>query len=116
MGKVLRGFCRFALQTAVLVSLLLFAVPAMAHETDELLDQPGFRPDSAHAAAFVAALDSATIAVHPAIVRRSERTAHSFETRSEAIALLEAAGVSASRGNVRADLGRLFGSSQWGLF
>ncbi|WP_405232542.1 carbohydrate binding domain-containing protein [Lentisalinibacter salinarum] len=90
--------------------------PLSAHEPEQLLDVPGFRPDSPQAAAFVEALDTATIAVYPTLVRRADRTAVSYRSQAEAIEQLEAAGISAIRRNKRIDLGRILHASQWEIF
>jgi hypothetical protein len=61
---------------------------ALAHETDDKLGDPGFRPYSAHASAFLSAVDTATIAVYPTIVRKADRTSHSVESQKQIIALI----------------------------
>lgn len=81
-----------------------------------MLDEAGFRPYTPHAAAFVAALDTATIAVHPTLVRRKQRTAVSFHSQAQIIDELNAAGIHAVRGGQRIDLGPLYGESQWDIF
>ncbi len=95
---------------------MLCGAAGFAHEPREAVDTPGFRPHSPQAAAFVAAFDSATVAVHPTIVRRSRRTAHSFDSRSRVIELLAADGIAAVPGSARIDFGRLVARSQWDLF
>jgi len=90
--------------------------PAPADEVREMLDTAGYRPYASHAAAFVESLDTATIAVHPTMVRRETRTAVSFRSQAEIIEQLNAAGINAVRGGRRIDLGPLFGTSQWEIF
>ena len=90
--------------------------PLSAHEPEQLLDVPGFRPESPYAAAFVESLDTATIAVYPTLVRRADRTAVSYRSQSQIMERLEAAGLSAIRVNKRIDLGRILHRSQWEIF
>ncbi len=51
------------------VSVAILPLPALAHEADETVLDPGFRPYSEYASAFVNRLDEATIAVHPTLIR-----------------------------------------------
>jgi hypothetical protein len=101
---------------SAVVCLLLYSATGVVDSPRETSDHPGFRPDSPQAATFVAEYDTATIVVHPTIVRRAQRTAHSFASQSQIIELLGAAGMTARPGNTRVDLGRLPRQSQWDLF
>ncbi|MBT8083466.1 MAG: hypothetical protein KJO56_13660 [Gammaproteobacteria bacterium] len=107
---------RRAPRISVALGLALLVSLAAAHEPRELLDDPGFRPDSPHAAAFVESLETATIAVHPTLIRRAGRTAHSFESQAQIIDRLNADGITAVRGTRRIDLGPLYGMPQWDVF
>lgn len=98
------------------LGLLLFGAVASAHEPTAPTDAPGFRPDSALAAGFVKQVDSATIVVHPTIVRRASRTAASYTSRDQSIRRLKADGVAAEPGELRHDFGRLQARSQWAVF
>jgi hypothetical protein len=90
---------------------------ALTHETDDKLGDPGFRPYSEHASAFLNAVDTATIAVYPTIVRKADGTSHSFESQKQIVALLRQKEMAApAAGSSRVDLGRLEPTSQWGLF
>ena len=103
----------------IILTLGLAAIhssPALADDVRQVLDEAGFRPYTPHAAAFVEALDTAAIAVHPTMVRREERTAVSFRSQAEIIDQLNAAGIRAVRGGRRIDLGPLYGVSQWDIF
>lgn len=88
----------------------------LAHEPREPADAPGFRPDSEYAESFVAAFETATIVVHPTIVRRRERTAHSYASQARAIEQLDSAGIAAVRGVKKVKLGALRANSQWRIF
>lgn len=102
------------LTAAFLVALPL---PAFGHETDVKVPDPGFRPDSEYAPEFLEALDTTTIAVYPSLVRRADRTAHSFSSRDQIVALLnDGQHASATAANLRIDLGPVRGSSQWEFF
>jgi hypothetical protein len=109
-------FCRFAYVVAV-VSLAGLSLPALAHETDDKLGGPGFRPYSEHASAFLNAVDTATIAVYPTIVRKADGASHSFESQKKIVALLRQKEMAApAAGSSRVDLGKLEPTSQWDLF
>ncbi len=94
----------------------IYSSSAPADAVRQMLDEAGFRPYTPHAAAFVEALGTATIAVHPTLVRRNQRTAVSFRSQAEIIDVLNAAGIRAVRGATRIDLGPLYGESQWNIF
>jgi len=99
------------------ICLTGLALSAMAHETEQKTPDPGFRPQSEYAPAFLDALDTATVAVFPSIVRRADRTAHSFVSQQQIIALLnESNVVTAVAASTRIDLGTLKRQSQWDTF
>ena len=101
---------------SVVAYLLLYAAMSLGDSPRETTDHPGFRPESPLAAAFVAELDKATIVVHPTIVRRVQRTAHSFASQSQIVETLGTAGMAVRPGNTRVDLGKLPHQPQWDLF
>lgn len=101
---------------SVVACLLLYCATGAGDSPRETTDHPGFRPESPQAAEFVAEYDKVTIIVHPTIVRRAQRTAHSFASQSQILELLDAAGITAKPGKTRVDLGRLDRQSQWDLF
>lgn len=109
--------CHRVVQVFLTSILIVLFLPVLAHETEEKTAQPGFRPDSEHAAAFLDALDTATIAVYPSIVRREHRTAHSFASQEQIIAAIndKALAVAIAESH-RIDLGKLLPISQWELF
>jgi len=105
------------LRLAATICLVAFSLAAWAHETEIKTADPGFRPPSEYAPAFLESLDTTTIAVYPTIVRRADRTAHSFASQSQIIDLLNNENiVTAVTGRRRIDLGKLQGRSQYGLF
>ena len=109
--------CESKLPTAI--CLVAFSLAALAHETEIRTSDPGFRPPSEYAPAFLESLDTTTIAVYPTIVRRADRTAHSFASQAQIIDLLNTENiVTAVAGRRRVDLGQLLGSgsSQWEVF
>jgi hypothetical protein len=89
----------------------------MADETDTKTPDPGFRPHSEYAPKFLESLSTATVAVYPSIVRRLDRTAHSFASREQIVASLignnMAAAVTATH---RIDLGENIQGTQWEMF
>ncbi len=95
----------------------VLSLPALAHESDDKLGDPGFRPYSDHASAFLNAVDTATIAVYPTLIRRADGTSHSVESQKQIVALIRQKEMAAPvAGSSRVDLGRLEPTSQWGLF
>jgi len=95
----------------------VLSLPALAHEGDDKLGDPGFRPYSEHASAFLNAVDTATIAVYPTIVRKADGTSHSVESQKQIVALIRQKEKAAPvAGSGRVDLGRLEPTSQWSLF
>lgn len=107
------------LQIAAAICLVASSLAVLAHEAEITTADPGFRPPSEYAPAFLESLDTATIAVYPTIVRRADRTAHSFASQSQIIDMLNNEKImTAVAARRRIDLGRLLGtgSSQWELF
>ena len=111
-----RRLVRHVSHMSVVACLLLYSATGAGDSPRQTIDHPGFRPDSPQAAEFIAAYDKATIIVHPTIVRRAQRTAHSSRSQAQIIELLGAAGIMARPGNTRVDFGRLPRQSQWDLF
>ena len=106
-------------RTTAAICLIAFSLAVLAHEAEITTADPGFRPPSEYAPAFLESLDTATIVVYPSIVRRANRTAHSFASQAQIIDSLNTENiVTAVAGRRRIDLGRLLGtgSSQWEVF
>ena len=60
--KSFTRMCRPSLPRAIiLLALTLLFLPAQAHETETTIGEPGFRPDSEHAEAFVSGCENSTI-------------------------------------------------------
>lgn len=96
---------------------LLLSPFVQGHEVDEKLPFPGFRPPSDYMADFIAALDSADVVVLPTLLRRPERTSHSFASRDQLVAALnEHDLLAAKKGQKRIDRKRLARRSQWEIF
>ena len=114
----LTDMCRPSLPRAIiLLALTLLLLPAYAHEAETTIGEPGFRPDSEHAEAFVAACERSTIAVLPTIIRRADRSAVSFDSQAQVIDYLNEHGIgSASKRSLRVDLGPALRPSQWEMF
>ena len=104
------------------VAVLGFALTlyASAHEPHVVIPDPGFRPECEQADEFLDAVDSATVAVYPTVVRRNSRTAHSFTSQQQVVAFINDHDLAtAIPGKKRIDLGALQGTtygSQWELF
>jgi hypothetical protein len=99
------------------VCVVILPLQALAHEADETLLDPGFRPYSEYASAFVNRLDEATIAVHPTLIRGPVGTSHSVASQKKIITSIGDKNLwTAIEGSIRVDLGRLEARSQWELF
>lgn len=89
----------------------------LAHEADETTQEPGFRPHSEYAAAFVDGLDQATIAVHPTLLRGVVDNSYSVASQKQIVEWLrQTQKTAAEEGPIRVDLGRAEARSQWELF
>ena len=82
----------------------------------QTIDEPGYRPVDYFDPAWLNTLDSATVAVLPTLVRRIERTAHSFDSQQQIVAALNDMGIAASAKPRRIDLGPTRRPSQWEMF
>ncbi len=111
----MRFYSHICLFASVAVAIL--PLPALAHEADETVSDPGFRPYSEYASAFVHRLDEATIAVHPTLIRGPVGTSHSVASQKQIIGSIgDKNPWTAIEGSIRVDLGRLEARSQWELF
>ncbi|NHA14440.1 carbohydrate binding domain-containing protein [Thioalkalivibrio sp. XN279] len=100
-----------------LVALLLASPLGNAHKAESTSPEPGFRPEAPAEARFLADLGGATIAVYPTIIRRAERSAHSFKSQELVIAFLNEEGTGrAIAAHKRIDRGRMLPDSQWNIF
>lgn len=100
-----------------LLALTVIAMPVPAHEPAETIPYPGYRPASEYAADFLDSVGTAEIAVLPTIVRRIERSAHSFESQDEIVVFLNEAGVGTAVSKpLRIDLGPLRRPTQWEVY
>lgn len=108
------------MRTARALALAFFflgVAAAGAHQAPMTTPEPGFRPGSPAGAEFVADLGSATFAVYPTMIRRAERTAHSFMSQDQLLEFLNEAGIGrAIAAPKRIDRGRMMPDSQWNIF
>ncbi len=89
----------------------------LADEPGQTISEPGFRPPSEHAAGFLDNAGAMQIVVLPTIVRRVERTGHSFASQQQIVDFLNESGTATARANsLRIDLGPLRRPSQWEIF
>jgi hypothetical protein len=101
----------------LVLGMLALSLLALADEPRQTITDPGFRPESEYAATFLDAAGTATIAVLPTLVRRVDRTAHSFESQEQVVAFLNESGIAkAVTKSRRIDLGSLQRPSQWEIF
>lgn len=103
--------------TRIAACVAVLSLSATAHEPEETIEDPGFRPQSDHAQAFLDSLDTATIAILPAIIRRSDRSAHSFASQRQIVdGLIDGQITNAVAKPKRIDLGPLPRASQRQIF
>lgn len=111
-------FCTFSTSWTLIAACLAFlSLSATAHESETTIPDPGFRPQSEHAQAFLDSLDTATVAILPAIIRRADRSAVSYASQRQIVdALNDAQITNAVAKPKRIDLGPLPRQSQWQIF
>jgi len=103
--------------TLIAACLAFLSLSATAHEPETTIPDPGFRPQSEYAQAFLDSLDTATVAVLPTIVRRADRSAHSFASQRQIVDSLNDVRITnAVAKPKRIDLGPLPRLSQWQIF
>ena len=99
------------------LGMLLCPLSGLADEPEHTISIPGFRPESNHASAFLDTVGTAKIAVLPTLVRRVDRTAHSFSSQQQIVEFLTESGIAnAGSQSQRIDLGPLRRPSQWEIF
>ncbi len=100
----------------VIVGLAVSSSGVAGDKPQQAIPDPGYRPDGYYQTDFAEALDTATIAVLPTIVRRAERSACSFDSQQQILDSLGALGIAAVNKPRRVDPGPLRRSSQWEIF
>lgn len=98
------------------IALAFSAGGGAADQPGQTTPDPGYRPATYFDPAFAAGLDTATIAVLPTMIRRSERSAISFDSQQQVVDLLGDLGFAAVKKPRRLDLGPLRRQSQWQIF
>lgn len=108
---------RLLVTWSLAVGLVACSNSVLADEPGQTISDPGFRPDSEYAADFLDTLGTAEIAVLPTLVRRVDRTAHSFASQQQIVAFLNESGIAtADAKSRRINLGPLRRPSQWEIF
>jgi len=103
--------------SSLAVAMAALSLSSLADEPGQTIPEPGFRPDSENAAAFQASASTAKIAVLPTIVRRVDRTAHSFASQRQFVTLLNESGLlTAESKPLRITMPPLRRPSQWEIF
>ena len=96
---------------------VLLTAAARADQPVQTISEPGFRPASEYATEFLDTAAPHAIAVLPTIIRRLDRTAHSFASQQQIVAFLNENRIgSAFERPRRVDLGPLEQRSQWDIF
>ena len=99
------------------LGMLVCPLSGLADEPEHTISDPGFRPESNYAAAFLDTVGTAKIAVLPTLVRRTSRTAHSFSSQQQIVEFLTESGIATAVSQPqRLDLGPLRRPSQWEIF
>ena len=110
-------YSRRTLAALATVVLTTCAASVAAHEPQQTIPEPGYRPNSDYASQFLDAIGDTSIDVLPTLVHRAGRTAHSFTSQEIIVEFLNANGIAAATSRPwRVDLGALQRRSQWDLF
>ena len=111
----MKTFIGRAVATALLG--LCFALTISAHESEQKLIDPGYRPPSDLSSAFVKRISSAEVAVFPTIIRTPEDTSYSSASRQQAVEFLGKNKLGTGKAaDIQFDMGDLQGRSQWEMF
>lgn len=109
-------FC-LAIRLLPILSLVLASAPVAADEPGALSPDPGYRPAGEESAAFLESVGNTSFDVLPTMIRRLERTAHSFDSQQQIVNFLNEHQIgSAAARPLRIDQGVLERRSQWDLF
>lgn len=99
------------------VGLVSCSNSVLSDEPGQTTSDPGFRPECEYASDFLDTLGTAQIAVLPTLVRRVDRTAHSFASQQQIVAFLNESGIATATAKPRRiDLGPLRRPTQWEIF
>lgn len=117
MNRQLNLHAPLLLGAVVWACLTIFGLLAFADEPEHTTPFPGYRPPSEYAQSFLDTVDTATIAVLPTIVRRDDRTAHSFASQGRVVTYLNETGLAtATSKSRRVKMPQMQRVSQWELF
>ncbi len=98
-------------------ALLLFACAAAVADTPgQTTSDPGYLPEQYHVLDIVRTWNQSSVAVLPTVIRRTQRTAHSFASQHQIVGFLTKKGVAATAKPLRIDLGPARRPSQWEIF
>jgi hypothetical protein len=99
------------------IVLALASLSAAGHEAQQTTPEPGFRPPGHDVQAFLGHVGDMSVDVLPTMVRRVDRTAHSFASQRQIVDFLNENRIAtATARRDRIDLGALERSSQWVIF
>ena len=106
-----------AVELLVCISLAMVSLASAAHDPVQTIPEPGFRPPSHDVQVFLEDVGEMSVDVLPSMVRRIDRTAHSFASQQQIVDFLNQNGIATARAlRHRIDLGALAKPSQWELF
>lgn len=104
----------YAVALLVLVSS---ALRLQAHENEEKLPAPGYRPKSDHAVAFLSSVGTCRMAVFPTIVRTTDGLSYNKASQQAILTHLKNKDIAEPKTcTTKLDLSQAKGPAQWGLF
>lgn len=105
--------------TVIAIAVLAAAVlsPPVAADTDEVISDPGYRPQSELAAGFLKKVGTATMEVYPTIVRTLQGTSFSTESQEQVVTFVNHKGFAKAAADTDGfDPGPLKGQGQQAMF
>ena len=105
------------LQTTIAACAAILCLSVSAHETEEKIPVPGFRPESSLASEFLKTSKTATVTVYPSIVRTPTETSFSDASQKQVVTFLKKNKMAKTiKPGKKVDPGKLEGQGQFGMF
>jgi hypothetical protein len=103
--------------SVTVLAAMALCLPLKGHETAEKSPDPGFRPECEKASTFIADVKTATVQVHPSIVRTPTNTTFSTKSQQQVVAFLNAEKITkAVPDKMEFDVGEIKGRGQFDWF
>ena len=107
----------FQFQIAVVACLAILSLNGCLDDSEQTIIGPAYRPHSENATVFRKALETATIAVYPSIVRTLEETSYSVKSQQQIVSLLNDKQITTAVARaIPVDPGVLVSGPQWAIF